>query len=501
MTESTASTDLNEPAATFCPAPSRIYVLAAAILASSMAFIDGSVLSIATPAIRGNLGATLADAQWISNGYMLFLASLLLLGGAAGDRFGLKRVFSAGIGLFVVASLVCAIAPNPQWLIASRAVQGIGAAFMVPSSLAIIAKAYPRDQRGWAIGIWASASSLTTILGPVIGGLVLTAFGEWSWRLVFAINLPLGLAALSLLFWRVPDDRPSGDRKLDVLGGLLITFALGLFAFGLTGNGGQNAPPLSHILTFCGIGIALFLAFLFWETRARQPMLPLGLFRNRSFSGANALTFALYFSLAAIGFYLPMTMIAGWGVTPAVTALASLPLGIALTLLSPFAGKLSDKYGPGPLIAGGATLVAIAFAGLALTAPLHSVWFAVLPLNTLMGIGMGFVVSPLSTAVMTSLSDADSGMASGVNNAVARGAGLVAVALMGSVAALVFSAQMGTELDGLSFGMPTETALPPVLEAARVAATNSAFAAVAWTTAALSLVSAFIAWVTLEKRL
>lgn len=501
MTESAATTDLNEQAATFCPAPSRIYVLAAAILASSMAFIDGSVLSIATPAIRGNLGATLADAQWISNGYMLFLASLLLLGGAAGDRFGLKRVFSAGIGLFVVASLVCAIAPNPQWLIASRAVQGIGAAFMVPSSLAIIAKAYPRDQRGWAIGIWASASSLTTILGPVIGGLVLTAFGEWSWRLVFAINLPLGLAALSLLFWRVPDDRPSGDRKLDVLGGLLITFALGLFAFGLTGNGGESAPPLRHILTFCGIGIALFLAFLFWETRARQPMLPLGLFRNRSFSGANALTFALYFSLAAIGFYLPMTMIAGWGVTPAVTALASLPLGIALTLLSPFAGKLSDKYGPGPLIAGGATLVAIAFAGLALTAPLHSVWFAVLPLNTLMGIGMGFVVSPLSTAVMTSLSDADSGMASGVNNAVARGAGLVAVALMGSVAALVFSAQMGSELDGLSFGMPTETALPPALEAARVAATNGAFAAVAWTTAALSLVSAFIAWVTLEKRL
>ena len=501
MSESAATSRTNEASATFCPAPLRIYVLAAAILASSMAFIDGSVLSIATPAIRANLGATLADAQWISNGYMLFLASLLLLGGAAGDRFGLKRVFSTGIALFVLASLACALAPNPQSLIVSRAVQGIGAAFMVPSSLAIIAKAYPRDQRGWAIGIWASASSLTTILGPVIGGFVLTAFGEWSWRLVFAINLPLGLAALALLFWRVPDDAPAGDRKLDLLGGLLVTFALGLFAFGLTGDGSQSVPPPGHVLTYCALGVLLFLAFLFWERRARQPMLPLGLFRNRSFSGANALTFALYFSLAAIGFYLPMTMIAGWGVSPAIAALASLPLGIALTLLSPVAGKLSDRYGPGPLIAGGATLVALAFAGLAMTAPLHNVWFAVIPLNALMGIGMGFVVSPLSTAVMTSLSDADSGIASGVNNAVARGAGLLAVALMGSVAALVFNAMMGGNVDGLSFGLPTGTGLAPEIEGARVAATNAAFAAVAWATAGLSLVSAIIAWVTLEKRL
>lgn len=500
MTDSAPTTLQSEAPATFCPAPARIFVLAAAILASSMAFIDGSVLSIATPAIRANLGATLSDAQWISNGYMLFLASLLLIGGAAGDRFGLKRVFSAGIGVFVIASVASALAPTPQLLIAARAIQGMGAAFMVPSSLAIIAKAYPRDQRGWAIGIWASASSLTTILGPVIGGFVLTIFGEWSWRLVFAINLPLGLAALALLFWRVPDDRPTGDRRLDVLGGVLITFALGLFALGLTGDGSQSVPPLAHVLGFCGVGVALFIAFLFWETRARQPMLPLGLFRNRSFSGANALTFALYFSLAAIGFYLPMTMIAGWGVSPAVAALASLPLGIALTLLSSFTGKLADVYGPGPLIAGGASLVALAFAGLALTAPLHNVWFAVIPLNVVMGVGMGFVVSPLSTAVMTSLPDADSGIASGVNNAVARVAGLLAVALMGSVAALVFNAMMGGAVDGLSFGLPTSEALPPETEAARIAATNGAFAAVAWTTAGLSLVSAAIAWVTLERR-
>jgi EmrB/QacA subfamily drug resistance transporter len=479
----------------------RIYVLVAAILASAMGFIDGSVISIATPAIRAGLGASLADAQWVSNGYMLFLASLLLLGGAAGDRFGLRRVFMGGIALFVVASIVCALAVSPAMLIVSRAFQGIGAAFMVPSSLAIIAKAYPRDQRGRAIGIWAAASSLTTILGPIIGGFILTVLGDWSWRLVFAINLPLGLGAIAFLWWRVPEDEPASGRRLDWVGGVLVTLALGLIAFGLTSSNGESAPEFNHVALYSGIGVVLMIAFLIWETRTRQPMMPLRLFGSRSFSGANALTFALYFSLAAVGFYLPMTMISGWGETPATVAFASLPLGIALTVLSSYTGKLSDRFGPGPPIAGGALLVSIAFAGLALVAPLHNVWFAVVPFMTLMGIGMGFVVSPLSTAVMTSLDDADSGIASGVNNAVARVAGLLAVALMGSVAALVFNALLGAGAQGQSFGMPPAAgALSPELDAARVMATDRAFAAVAGCTAVLSLISAAIAWITLDRR-
>src|SRR5688572_10950216 len=194
--------------ATFCPAERRRYVLVAAILASSMGFIDGSVISIATPAIRADLGASLADAQWISNAYLLLLSSLLLIGGAAGDRFGVRNVFMIGIAAFVAASMVCAIAPDPAFLIYARAVQGFGAAMMVPASLAIIAKAYPREERGKAIGIWAAASSLTTILGPVLGGLVLTWLGDWSWRLVFGINLPLGGIALALLFFFIPSDKP-----------------------------------------------------------------------------------------------------------------------------------------------------------------------------------------------------------------------------------------------------------------------------------------------------
>ncbi|MDR3473235.1 MAG: MFS transporter [Devosia sp.] len=489
--------------ATFCPPDRRIYVLVATILASAMGFIDGSVVSIAIPAIRADLGATLADAQWVSNGYMLFMASLMLIGGAAGDRFGLRRVFSFGIGLFVLASLLCALSPNPPFLIVCRAVQGFGAAFMVPGSLALIAKAYPREARGRAIGIWATAASLTTILGPVVGGALLSALGNWGWRLVFAINLPFGVLALALLWLRVPGDPAADGRRLDWFGGLLVTVALLLIALGLTGEGSDSAvPTTSHLLAYGGVGLLLVIAFLVWEARATAPMLPLRLFRNRGFSGANALTFSLYFSLSAISFYQPMTLIAGWGVTPALVSLSLLPVGICLTLLSPVSGGLADRYGTARLIAGGASLVALAFAGLALTAPLRSLWFGVVPLMTVMGIGMGFVVTPLSTAVMTSVADSDTGTASGVNNAVARVAGLFAVAVMGGVAALVFGhALAGAEAAGLSFGRPPEAGqLTPAVEQLRLAATNAAFSAIAWTTAALSALSAVIAWVTLEHK-
>lgn len=480
---------------------SRRFVLVAAILASSMGFIDGSVISIAIPSIRADLGATLADAQWVSNGYLLFLSALILLGGAAGDRFGLRNVFGLGIAVFVAASIVCALAPTPLVLVVARAVQGIGAAFMVPGSLAIIAKAYPRDERGRAIGIWAAASSLTTIAGPIIGGFVLTALGDWSWRLVFAINLPLGLVALALLWFRVAPDRPETGRKLDVVGAVLATLALMLIAYGLTGDGSESVPPLSHTILWCGTGLVLAAVFIFWERRSPHPMLPLGLFANIGFSGANALTFALYFALGGTMFYLPMTMIGGWGESPATVSLVLLPLGISLTLLSSLSGKWADRYGPGPLIAAGSLLVAAAFALLGLTAPLQAVWSAVLPSIVLLGLGMGLVVSPLSTAVMTSVGDGDTGVASGVNNAVARVAGLVAVALLGAVVATVFERNLGAAAElPIFFGVVTE-GLSVEEEGLRLAASDAAFAAVAYITAALSVVSAAVAWLTLERKL
>ncbi|MCR6672104.1 MFS transporter [Devosia ginsengisoli] len=369
---------------------SRRFVLLAAILASSMGFIDGSVISIAIPAIRADLGATLADAQWVSNGYLLFLSALILLGGATGDRFGLRNVFGLGIAVFVAASIVCALAPTPLVLVIARAVQGIGAAFMVPGSLAIIAKAYPRAERGKAIGMWAAASSLTTIGGPIIGGFVLTALGDWSWRLVFAINLPLGLLALALLWFRVAPDHPEVGRKLDVIGAVLATLALMLIAYGLTGDGSESVPPLSHTIAWCGAGLVLAAAFIVWEGRSPHPMLPLGLFANIGFSGANALTFALYFALGGTMFYLPMTMIGGWGESPATVSLVLLPLGISLTLLSSLSGKWADRFGPAPLIAAGSLLVAAAFAALGLTAPLRDAGWPCCPRSCCWGWAWGW---------------------------------------------------------------------------------------------------------------
>ncbi len=485
---------------TFCPAPGRIYVLVAAILASSMGFIDGSVLSIATPAMRANLGATLSDAQWISNAYLLFLASLLLIGGAAGDRFGLRNVFAIGIGLFVLASMACAFAPTPGFLILARAIQGAGAALMVPGSLAIIAKAYPREERGRAIGIWASAASLTTILGPVIGGFVLTLFGDWSWRLIFAINLPLGAIALALLLLKVPADPPDAGRRLDLVGGGLAAVGLFLISLGFTGTG-EGAPPLSHMLLYCGAGLLVLAGFLAWEARARAPMLPLRHFRNRAFAGAQGLTFALYFALTAVTFFLPMAMIGGWGASAAEVSLSFPPFGVALTVLSPWAGQMSDRVGPGPMIAAGSCIVALSFILLGVTAPLQSVWFGVLPLIVLMGIGMSLVVSPLSTAVMTSVADRDTGLASGVNNAVARVAGLLAIALMGGLAAAVFERGLGSLAElPLFFGLAPESALDGDVEALRRAASNTAFAAIAYVNACLALLSAAIAWLTQERK-
>lgn len=479
---------------------SRRFVLIAAILASSMGFIDGSVISIAIPAIRANLGATLADAQWISNGYLLFLSALILLGGAAGDRFGLRTTFGLGIAVFVLASMVCAFAPSPAILVIARAVQGAGAAFMVPGSLAIIAKAYPREERGQAIGIWAAASSLTTIAGPIIGGFVLTAFGDWSWRLVFAINLPLGAAALALLWFKVRADRPEAGRRLDIVGAALATLSLLLIAYGLTGDGSESTPGLLHMVSFVGAGLVLGGIFLVWEARTADPMLPLRLFSIRAFSGANALTFALYFALGGVMFFLPMTMIGGWGVTPANVSLALLPMGVLLTVLSSFSGKWADRVGPAPLIALGSLIVAVAFALLGVTAPLHDLWFAVMPSIALLGLGMGLVVSPLSTAVMTSVADGDTGVASGVNNAVARVAGLVAVALLGLVVASVFERSLGSAAElPIFFGLPAG-GLTSEEEAARLGATDAAFATIAYITAALSLLSAVIAWLTLERK-
>ena len=465
----------------FCAEESRPWVLAAAIVASAMGFIDGSVVSIALPAMREGLGASLAQATWINNAYLLPLSALILVGGVLGDRYGVARIFGLGIAIFVAASIVTALAPTTEILIASRAVKGAGAALMVPGSLAIIAKAYPKEERGRAIGYWAAASAVTTAIGPVLGGAMLSFIGDWAWRIVFFANLPLGLAVLWILWRKVGSDSPSNTGAVDWLGGALATLSLGLGAWALTAIGQEGGP--SPILLGAG-AIAAAALFLWREARADHPMTPLGLFRSRVFSGANVATFLLYFALSAVLFYLPQTVIAGWGRSELEMSLIFIPFSALMALLGPVAGRISDRRGPALPIGAGAALVAISFAGLAATAGLQNFWAVTLPLVTVMGLGMAFVVSPLSSAVMGAVSDDKSGTASGINNAVSRMAGLVAVAAMGALAALTYGAAGGTG----EFGGPGATA----------AAMNAAFASVAWVTAGMAAAASAVAFLTLR---
>lgn len=462
--------------ASFCAPEARPYILSAAILASALAMIDGTFVSIAMPAMRASLDASLSQAQWISNAYMLTLSALILVGGAAGDRFGVARVFATGIVIFILASLACAVAPTADLLIAARAAKGIGAAIMVPGSLALIARAYPREERGGAIGIWAAASALTTALGPVVGGALLTLGGPEIWRVLFAINLPLGLVALWLLFARVAADPPRPEEGIDFIGAALATLALGALAWGLTALGSGGAS------LFLIAGFGALVLFIGWEARAPHPMLPLGLFANRAFSAANLATFTLYFGLSAILFFQPMLLIAGWGLPELTATLAFVPLSAFIFLLSARAGRMADRIGAGPMIAGGSAIVALAFAGLALAAPTQNFWGLTLPAMGLFGLGMSLVVAPLSSAVMGAVEDSATGAASGVNNAVSRIAGLVAVAAMGSVVAAVYAGAGGPASYGIASALP-----------GHAPAMNAAFATLAWITAILAAISALIA--------
>ncbi|MEM1377195.1 MAG: MFS transporter [Pseudomonadota bacterium] len=482
--------------ATFCPQQRRRFVLIAAILASAMGFIDGSVVSIAMPSLMADLDAGLVEAVWINNGYMLPLSAFILVGGALGDVYGQRRSFIVGIAVFVVASALCTVATSAGSLIGARILQGLGAAVMVPGSLAILAKAYPKEERGAAIGRWAAASAVTTALGPLVGGFVLQALGDSAWRLIFAINLPIGAIAIYLLWRMVPDDEADdGGRTPDWMGAALVSFAMLVLAYGLAAPEGaeHSVPTLAQILGFAAAGAVAFIVFLIWEMRARAPMVPLGLFRSSTFSGANVLTFSLYFGLTAVLFFLPITMIDGWGIPQGQVALAFLPVSVAIGLLSSRAGALADRVGPGVLIAVGSLIVGFSYAGMALLAHVQSYWVSVIPFMITSAIGMAAVVSPLSTAVMTSVDDVNTGTASGINNAVSRVAGLFAVALMGVLAAVIYNAMPGVAAGGYGLsGNATDAS-------AHAAAMTSAFQAVVTVAAVLSFVSAGVAWFSIQK--
>ena len=462
-----------------CPPQDRRFILTAAILASALGFIDGTIVSIAIPAIRETLNADLSQAQWVHNAYMLTLTSLMLIGGALGDRFGTAKIFRFGIALFVAASLGCAAATHAQTLIAARALQGIGAAIMIPGSLAIITRAYPKEVRAIAIGTWAAASAVTTALGPIIGGLVLSFGGPEMWRWIFAVNIPLG--GLSLWLLSKPRYTPRIPRaaKIDLLGIITIAFALFAIAWGLTSEHGDTPGPDLRWIT---AGLAALGLFIVIEARVSAPMLPLTLFRSRVFAFANLMSFTLYAALSIMFFFLPMAVISTWGVREIDAAASFAPLSIFIATLSTRAGMLAARFGPAKVLAIGSFCAAAGLCLMAVLAPQQNYWGHVLPCMCLVGIGMGLCVAPLSTAVMGAVDERQSGIASGVNNAISRLASLIGVAAVSGTTALIYARAGGSA----SFGIQSATA-------GHIEASTVAFQSILWIAASLAGISAILA--------
>jgi EmrB/QacA subfamily drug resistance transporter len=413
------------------------------------------------PALQADLDATFASLQWVVNGYALLLGALILVGGAAGDRFGRRRVFAFGLVVFGLASIACATAASIQWLIVARAAQGIGAALLVPQSLAIIAAAFPREVRGRAIGLWAGASAMTTALGPPLGGILI----EWlGWRSVFWINLPLCAAALWLTATHVPESRAEAAHgPLDWLGGVLAIVAFGSLAAGLTVFAEPEGTTAGAVILLA-VGSAGLFALLRAERSAANPLVPLSLFASREFTGANLVTLLLYGALSAVLFLLPFDLIERRGLSAIEVGFLLLPFGLIIGIGSHYVGGWADRVGPRRPLVLGSALVSLASAGLALG--LGGVAVGVLGPVLVMSVGMAFVAAPLTTAVMNAAPDSQSGAASGVNNAASRLAGLFAVAIVGAAANLVFLA--GIDAATASATAPRFGDLPPLVDSARL---------------------------------
>ena len=417
----------------------RRWILAATILGSAMAFIDGSVVNIALPVMQKTLSATVTDAQWIVDAYLLALASLLLAGGALGDHLGRMRVFAAGVVIFAGASVWCGLAPDTRHLIAARALQGIGGALLIPGSLAIIAATFPANERGKAIGTWSAMTSMSLIAGPLLGGWLVQTI---SWRAIFFINIPVAAVTLLIVWrtWSQSDRAEKGDiRSIDWGGTVLITIALAALTFALI----ERAVPYVSI----GIAVIAFVAFIVVERRVKDPIVPLTLFRSRSFAAANVLTLLLYAAMNVLIFLLPFNLIQLQHYSPARTGAAFLPLVVAMSLLSRFTGALADRVGPRLPLLVGPLIVATGLALLALPGIGGSYWTTFFPGLIVVGIGMATTVAPLTTTVMTSVDDEHHvGAASGVNNAVSRVAGLLAIAFFGAISIFIFARSLEAHL-------------------------------------------------------
>lgn len=489
-----------------CAPHLRKYVLATAILASALGFIDGSVISIAIPQIRESLGASFAQAQWVSNAYMLFLAAFMLVGGAAADRYGIKRTFGFGILLFIIASQFCALAWSPQSLIVFRAVQGAAAAIMVPGSMALIGKNFPKENRAKALGVWVAASSMTTAFGPLLGGFLLSWGGDEIWRWIFIVNLPLGGLALVLLWWHVPSDAPKSKTPLDWQGSVLATLCLAALATGLTFLGERHDQGLATYLLIGGLVLAVLA--IWWEKRNAHPMVDLTLFQSKAFSGANIITFALWMGLGAVFFYLPTVLVVAWGMSEAYAGGALFPFALVISIVSSFVGRYVDRYGPKPFLVAGAIASTLAYLIIGYGLLGTDYWFGIIPGIMMMGVSLGLSASPISSAVMASAGEENTGAASGINNMVARMANLFGVAGLGALLSFFYIRTIvESPLDALvkdkmleaEFGERLTGALYQVATAQlQASAMNGALATVCFVLTAVSLGAAIVAWLSQE---
>lgn len=418
------------------------WVLAATILASSMAFIDGTVVNVALPALQNNLNATIVDVQWVIEAYALFLSALLLVGGSLGDHYGRRKIFLIGVAAFATASAACGFAGNVQQLIIARAIQGIGAALLVPGSLAIISSSFPENERGRAIGTWSGYSAITTAAGPVLGGWLIE---HVSWRAVFFINVPFAVMVILISLRHVTPSSNKEETRIDWTGAALAALALGALVYGLIESSRFGFADRTVTIVLIAAAI-LFVTFLLFEARTPNPMLPLSLFRSRVFTGTNVVTFLLYAALGGTLFLLPMNLIQIQHYPATAAGAALLPFILLMFALSPWSGGLVSRYGARiPLIIG-PLVAATGYALFLRPGTGTNYWTNFLPPVAMLGLGMAISVAPLTTAVMNSVSETRAGIASGVNNAIARTASLVAVAVFGIIMLQVFKTQLDRDL-------------------------------------------------------
>jgi EmrB/QacA subfamily drug resistance transporter len=435
------------------------WIMVSSILASSMAFIDATALNVVLPSLQKSINATGTDLFWILNAYLLMLAALILIGGSLGDQLGRKKIFMAGIFIFISGSAACGLAPNVYWLIIFRVMQGIGGALMIPGSLSLISSSINVKERGKAIGTWSAFTTVVTMGGPALGG----AFGDAGlWRYIFFINVPLGIAALFILWHLVKESRDeNSDHHLDYWGAATIALGLVLLTFGFLRIPalGLRHPQVYGSLI---IGVLFLGTFIAIENKSDRAMMPLKLFNNLTFSGTNLLTLFLYAGLGAGMLFQSLNMVQIQGYSQLQSGLTFLPFTVLMITIARFAGSIADKHGPrlllitGPAVAGTGLLI---LSLIKQTAGAADYWTTFFPGIIVLGLGMSFTVAPLTTAVMSSVSDHFSGTASGVNNAVSRIAGVFTNAIFGTLAILFFSGALQQQLKPLALNLKDKQAV------------------------------------------